>query len=216
MQELIAFNEQRAAIYWWMSTLFSRELTVENIRHYLDEDMQSFLLALTQTPSLEHPTTTFLEALHRLNNRPDAQLELAADFCDLFLTTPKTGALPYASLYLDENGLMNARPAVEMEKWLETYQIAQRKSFNEPADHLAVELDLMGNLIILTNQQASDTESEQAMQAQDTFLTTMLLSWLPEFVSQLNKRDTFGFYAAAASLLLAFCQLDAQFLKGDA
>ncbi len=34
MQEFIAFNEQRAEIYWWMSSLLSRELTEDDITEY--------------------------------------------------------------------------------------------------------------------------------------------------------------------------------------
>ncbi|NVP01939.1 molecular chaperone TorD, partial [Photobacterium damselae subsp. damselae] len=39
MQEFIAFNEQRAEIYWWMSSLFAHELTSENIQNYQGGEM---------------------------------------------------------------------------------------------------------------------------------------------------------------------------------
>ncbi|GAM58494.1 hypothetical protein JCM19231_124 [Vibrio ishigakensis] len=32
MQEIKKFNEQRAEIYWWFSSLFSKELTDEELK----------------------------------------------------------------------------------------------------------------------------------------------------------------------------------------
>jgi len=215
MQEFINFNEQRAEIYWWMSSLLSRELTEDDITEYLGGEMRTFLSGLGMTPELKQPVEAFLDALNRLENREDAQLELAADFCGLFLSTPKSGALPYASMYVGESGLLNDKPAQDMNKLMEEYSIAQRKEFNEPADHVAVELDFMGNLIILANNQENEEKAETVMQAQLDFINTMLLNWLPAFTKSCESRDNFGFYAAAANLLLAFCKLDTAFLVGE-
>ncbi|KLV08720.1 molecular chaperone TorD [Photobacterium ganghwense] len=215
MKELIAFNEQRAEFYWWMSSLFARELTAEDIAQYQDGEMLTYLSGLGMTEELKQPVDAFRDAIHRLGQRADAQLELAADFCGLFLSTPKSGALPYASMYVGESGLMNDKPAQDMNQLLDEYGIAQRKDFNEPADHLAIELDFLGNLIIMANQQKTEADAEPQMQAQLHFLENMLLNWLPAFTSAAKARDPFGFYAAAASLLLAFCRLDTNFLKGE-
>ena len=215
MQEFIAFNEQRAEIYWWMSSLLSRELTQEDITEYHGGEMYTFLSGLGMTPELKQPVEAFRDALKKLESREDAQLELAADFCGLFLSTPKNGALPYASMYVGESGLLNDKPAQDMNKLMADYNIAQRKEFNEPADHIAVELDFMGNLIILANQQEDEQKAEDVMQAQQKFLETMLLNWLPAFAQACSARDKFGFYAAAVNLLLAFCKLDTAFLAGE-
>ncbi|MGF1761484.1 molecular chaperone TorD [Photobacterium sagamiensis] len=215
MQEFIDFNEQRAEIYWWMSSLLSRELTEDDITEYHGGEMLTFLSGLGMTQELKQPVEAFRDALNRLEIREDTQLELAADFCGLFLSTPKSGALPYASMYVGESGLLNDKPAQDMNKLMEEYSIAQRKEFNEPADHVAVELDFMGNLIILANHQENEEKAETVMQAQLDFINTMLLNWLPAFAKSCDSRDKFGFYAAAVNLLLAFCKLDAAFLAGE-
>ncbi|MDX1301649.1 molecular chaperone TorD [Photobacterium sp.] len=215
MQEFIAFNEQRAEIYWWMSSLLARELTTEDLMEYHGDEMFTFLSGLGMTPELKQPVESFREATNRLKVREDAQLELAADFCGLFLSTPKSGALPYASIYVGESGLLNDKPAQDMNKLMEQYNIAQHKEFNEPADHIAVELDFMGNLIILANRQKDDEKREEVMQAQLSFVNSMLLNWLPIFAQACKTRDSFGFYTAAVDLLVAFCQLDSAFLAGE-
>ncbi|WP_299015401.1 molecular chaperone TorD [uncultured Photobacterium sp.] len=215
MQEFIAFNEQRAEIYWWMSSLLARELTAEDMEKYHGGEMYTFLSGLGMTAELKQPVEEFRDAINRLKTREDAQLELAADFCGLFLSTPKSGALPYASMYVGESGLLNDKPAQDMLEWMEKYDIAQRKEFNEPADHIAVELDFMGNLSILANQQEDQTKAEEVMQAQQQFIETMLMNWLPAFAKDCNERDKFGFYSAAVNLLAAFCKLDTAYLAGE-
>lgn len=215
MQEIIAFNEQRAEIYWWLSSLFAKELTSEDLEHYQSYEIRTFLDGLAQTPELSKPMENVKTSLNQLMDREEAQLELAADFCGLFLSTPKSGALPYASMYVGKTGLLNDKPAQDMNALMSEYGISQRKEFNEPADHLAIQLDFLGNLIIRTNEQEKPELAEELMQAQLAFLKQHLLNWLPAFAKDCQERDKFGFYAAVSHLLLAFCQLDETFLIGE-
>ncbi|MEZ8142732.1 molecular chaperone TorD [Enterovibrio sp. FF113] len=215
MQEFIAINEQRAEFYWWMSSLFASELTQDDLNNYHGSNMDNYFSALAMTEELKAPIVEFRNALAALKLREDAQLELAADFCGLFLSTPKTGALPYASIYIGETGLLNDKPAQEMGQWMEKYGIAQRKDFNEPFDHLAVVLDFIGNLVILANKETEEDQQESMMQEQQVFLETMVMPWLGSFQKSLNQFDQFGFYKAAGALLTAFITLDLLFLKGE-
>ncbi|CZF79172.1 Chaperone protein TorD [Grimontia celer] len=215
MQEFIAINEQRAEFYWWMSSLFATELTQQDLDNYHGGDMDNYYSVLAMTDELKTPIAELRDALAKLKVREDAQLELAADFCGLFLSTPKSGALPYASMYIGETGLLNDKPAVEMGQWMDKYGIAQRKDFNEPFDHLAVELDFMGNLVILANKETDEEKQEAMMQEQQRFLETMMLPWIEQFQQTVYQFDKFGFYKAAANLLVSFIKLDRAFLKGE-
>ncbi len=215
MNELITFNERRAEIYWWLSSLLTSELTAEQIEEYDSFEIRTFLANLAETPELSNAVNSLIEKLNQLKNREDAQLELAADFCGAFLGSNKTSALPYASIYLDKSGLLNAKPAQEMRDLLEKYDIAQKAEFNEPADHIAIELDFLGNLIVMTNQQQDEEKFEAYMQAQADFINDKLLSWVPKFSQNCKKCDSFGFYAAITHLLSTFLQLDSTYLAGE-
>ncbi|MDD9180329.1 MULTISPECIES: molecular chaperone TorD [Aliivibrio] len=215
MNELTAFNEQRAEIYWWLSSLLTSELTAEQLEEYNSFEVRTFLSNLAETAELSSSVSALIEKLNQLQKREDAQLELSADFCQAFLGSDKSSALPYASLYLDKSGLLNAKPAQEMRALLEKYNIAQKAEFNEPADHIAIELDFLGNLIVMTNQQASEEEFEAYMAAQLNFINEQLLSWTPRFSQICQERDEFGFYAAVTHFLVTFLQLDAAFLTGE-
>lgn len=215
MQELKAFNEQRAEIYWWLSSLFAKELTQQELDKYQSVEIRSFLSGLGENPSLEAPINTLIDGLNRLQTREDAQLELSADFCDLFLKSDKHGALPYASMYIGESGLLNDKPANDMAELLKKHNVAVSEDLNEPADHLAIELDFLGNLIIRSNELESEAHINNALLEQADYLNQHLMTWLPQFEKKCHEYDEFGFYAAVATLLIAFCHLDLSYLSAE-
>lgn len=215
MQEIKAFNEQRAEIYWWLSSLFAAELTDDELSKYHTPEIRSFLTGLGENPSLSEPIKAFVDTLNKLQVREDAQLELSADFCDLFLKTDKHGALPYASMYIGTSGLLNDQPAQDMADLLTRHGIAVNKDLNEPADHLAIELDFLGNLIIRSNELENEAHMNSALHEQAEFINRYLMSWLPKFAQKCQQFDEFGFYSAAANLLHAFCQLDLAYLTDE-
>jgi len=215
MQEIKAFNEKRAEIYWWLSSLLAKELTQENIDQYHSAEIRSFLTGLGENESLKPAVEKLTDALNRLMDREDAQLELAADFCDLFLKSDKDSALPYASMYIGKSGLLNDTPAKEMLELMTEHGFAIDENLNEPADHIAIELDFLGNLIIRSNELDQEAELESALEQQESIIRQYLLSWTPKFSAKCQSFDEFGFYAAVVMLMVAFLELDCSYLKGE-
>ncbi|WP_391089606.1 molecular chaperone TorD [Vibrio sp. NH-UV-68] len=215
MQETKAFNEKRAEIYWWLSSLFAKELTEENLQQYHSAQIRSFLSGLGENAELKPAVERVVDALNRLIDREDSQLELAADFCDLFLKSDRDSALPYASMYIGKNGLLNDTPAKELEALMNEHGVSVEHGLNEPVDHIAIVLDFLGHLIIRSNELEQQRHLEDALIQQAQFIQAHLLSWVPQFVAKCQKLDQFGFYAAIASLTEAFLKLDSHYLIGD-
>ncbi|AOW82357.1 molecular chaperone TorD [Vibrio mimicus] len=211
IQELKILNEKRAEIYWWLSSLFIKELSEQDITHYHSAEIRTFLSGLADEESLADDVRSLIDALNRLQDRQDAQLELAADFCDLFLKSDRDSALPYASVYTDK-GLLNGKPAQQMRELLAAHEVKVDQNLNEPADHLAIQLDFLAHLVISTNQLEQNSEVNAALQVQSDFISQHLLTWLPVFVERCTQFDTFGLYAAVARLALAFVKQDQGFL----
>ncbi|MEH0372671.1 molecular chaperone TorD [Vibrio mimicus] len=211
IQELKILNEKRAEIYWWLSSLFIKELSEQDITHYHSAEIRTFLSGLADEESLADDVRSLIDALNRLQDRQDAQLELAADFCDLFLKSDRDSALPYASVYTDK-GLLNGKPAQQMRELLAAHEVKVDQNLNEPADHLAIQLDFLAHLVISTNQLEQISEVNAALQVQSDFISQHLLTWLPVFVERCTQFDTFGLYAAVARLALAFVKQDQGFL----
>ncbi|RBW65397.1 molecular chaperone TorD [Vibrionales bacterium C3R12] len=215
MIETKAFNEKRAEIYWWLSSLFAKELTQQELDSYHSQEIRTFLTGLGENETLKPSINKLVDALNRLQNREDAQLELSADYCDLFLKSDKNAALPYASMYIGKQGLLNDVPAQEMAALMSKHGIAVSESLNEPADHIAIELDFLGNLIIRSNELEQEKHLDDALIEQESFIQTHILSWIPQFSAKCDQYDEFGFYASVAQVLIAFCQLDCQYLTGE-
>lgn len=194
--------EQIACIYAWLAQLFSRELDSSQLAQLQSTDMVGWFAILEQEPSLSATTHELKAKIDALAHRPDAQLELAADFCSLFLMSDKQSALPYASVY-PSNGQNNAQiTCLLFEAGMETSDV-----FNEPSDHLSIFLELLSHLHFSLNDPAVDHEKVRQLRQQTL---SMLLSWLPTFSHNCQRYDEFGFYGALSQLLLALVQLDEQ------
>ncbi len=215
MHEIKAFNEKRAEIYWWLSSVYARELTEKELDQYHSPAIRSFLSGLGENESLKPAIDALIDALNRLLDRDDAQLELAADFCDLFLKSDKESALPYASMYVGASSMLNDVPAKNMEKLMAQHGVAVDKQLNEPADHIAIQLDFLGNLIIRSNEFEQEKHLDDALIEQKQFIERHLLNWIPLFSKKCQVIDEFGFYAAIGQLTIAFLNLDCQYLAGN-
>lgn len=136
-------------------------------------------------------------------NKPE--LELAADFSELFLTDAKKGAPPYSSVYLSESGQLFEQPHHDMLDIFKKQGLAVDPNFNEPADHIAIQLDYLGNLIMQDGDDVSD--------AQSVFIEEFVLSWLDLFVTATGKVKNTGFYQGICQLLQAFIKQDLAAIK---
>ncbi len=194
--------EQIACAYAWLAQLFSRELDSSQLAQLQSTDMVGWFAILEQEPSLSAATYELKAKIDALVNRPDARLELAADFCSLFLMSDKQSALPYASVY-PSSGQDNTQIACLLfEAGMETSDV-----FNEPSDHLSIFLELLSHLHFSLNEPNIDHEKVRQLRQQTL---SILLSWLPKFSHNCLRYDEFGFYGALSQLLLVLVQLDEQ------
>ncbi|RJG50463.1 molecular chaperone TorD [Motilimonas pumila] len=200
MQQADNWHETRASLYWWLATLFTKELDKDEFKRYSSGEGRDFIQQLAADDELQTGALAMLSALSKLTVLQYPELELAADFSQIFLTDKKAGAPPYASVYRSESGLMMQQPHQDMVNLLQQQGLAVTKDFNEPADHIAIQLDYIGNVIM--------RDAEQVSPEQIDFIEQQLLSWVPEFATASHKVTNSGFYQGA-------CDLLAQFIKAD-
>ena len=192
----IELNEQRASLYWWFSTLLTKELSKDQLAEYFSGEGLNFLNQLEQEPLFHDMILEIKSSLLSIMVIKQPALELAADFSQLFLTDAKKGAPPYASVYLSSTGQLFEKPHHEMLALFTKEGLAIDPNFKEPADHIAIQLDYMGNLIV--------KEGGNATNAQKAFVNDHLINWLPQFVDATKKVNNSGFYQAICQLLLIF------------
>ncbi len=190
-------QEQYACVYAWLALLFFREVDDEGLIQLQSAEIADWLAQLKRQPALAASVALLEQKIAALSLRQDAQLELAADFCGLFLMTDKKSALPYASQYpQQEPGMIKH---LLLEAGMEV-----NDDFKEPTDHLAIYLELLSHLHFSLGESFQQRRMNKLRQK----TLSSLLEWLPEFTNNCLKHDPYGFYAALSQLLLAIIRFD--------
>ena len=190
-------SQLRAEIYRWFSGFFAQELTQQQLDLLQQAPTTQRLQSLKSIPALTLPVNRFQQHAQSALNRPDSQLELAADYATLFLMPPPQGVLLYAGYY-PPNTPQDSRLAM----WDHLRSTGYTCSQNEPPDHLSIQLDVLATLVLA-----------QHPTIQLRFIQQRLQNWLPFFEKRCHQQDKFGFYASLASLLLVFIQQDIGMLE---
>lgn len=190
-------QEQYACVYAWLALLFFREVDDEGLIQLQSAEIADWLALLKRQAALAASVALLEQKIAALSLRQDAQLELAADFCGLFLMTDKKSALLYASQYpQQEPGMIKH---LLLEAGMEV-----NDDFKEPTDHLAIYLELLSHLHFSLGESFQQRRMNKLRQK----TLSSLLEWLPEFTNNCLKHDPYGFYAALSQLLLAIVRFD--------
>ncbi len=206
--------EKRASIYWWFSTLLICELNDRQIAALTGESGDTIFKALTEE-SLDSEVDEVRSALDRLGSEGELRYELAADYAQTFLRDSRHSALPYASVYLSEDGLLYQQPQQEMQALLQQEGLAVDGNLGEPADHIAVQLDYLGNLVLRGINTADEQQYHDRVDLQLAFIKEQLLPWVPKLVEKCQSIDGAQFYPAICSLLLAYLKAEQSHMETD-
>ncbi|CAH0540544.1 molecular chaperone TorD [Vibrio marisflavi] len=212
MIDLKAFNDKRAEIYWWIASIFIKELSEAELEQYRSSEIKTFIESLGDVPVLTEPSDDLLKCINKICHMDDPQLQLSSDFSDLFLSSDKRSISACASSYQNMANPAHKVSAQEIINIMQSHNITLDQIHNEPADHISNILDFLGNLIIRSNELEQRPHLESALKEQETFIRSYLLSWMYDFKEQINAKDQFGFYAAFTRLLVSFLELDCEYL----
>ena len=202
MKDTSLTTEQMACVYAWLAQMFSRERNGEGLAQLQSSEMTEWFTVLKGEPSLEADVLLLEAKIAALKVREDATLELAADFCSLFLMSDKHAALPYASAHLEEGPNYGV-----IKQLLSDAGMQVSDTFSESADHLAIFIELLSHLHFSLGEPGVSRQRIDALRRETL---AGLLRWLPEFTAKCRRYDDFGFYGALSQLLLAFVRLDHQ------
>ncbi len=219
-QGLSEEREARAVVYNFLSSLFAKEVTSDLVAQLTSAQGESFLNSLALEPSLTVSINGIKAKLAKLNSE-ESLLELAADFCGLFLVDGRTSVSPYAGQYVNAKEM--AEPSVEtgskrkkdkiqifgelhqqMTEFLTDNKLQVHSDFPEPSDHIAVILAYIAHVCV-------SAEPEEQLD----FIKCYLMTWLSDFTQQVNEHDHGLFYCHVADLTLEWLVVDTEFLLND-
>ncbi|MEQ6890315.1 molecular chaperone TorD [Halomonas sp. CS7] len=201
-----AIWESESLLCRWLATLLSAELDEATLARYRRGEARPLLNLLRDEHGLADEVARVDRALSTLVMFTTPQLELAADFAELFLADARSGAPPYASLYAEETGRFHGAPAERMEARLAEAGYAIPREVGEPADHLAIMLDYLARRL-MTLAEAEGDKREALSTDTRTFLERELCPWLPRLVARSATPTTASdFYPAVLALTAAYLE----------
>lgn len=189
----------RSNIYNFLSLIYTKEPDSELINSIMTPDFLNILSEIGiefGDEVLNTPRETLME-------------DLRVEYTRLFLG-PGPHISPHESVYVGgyrdrdpKVGLLWGNATVEVKDMVEEFGFGYRYEYSGIPDHLAVELEIMGNLtaresdmLMIENVQ----ESYQCLLQEQKFLTEHLSRWIAEFSGQVIENADHVFYREMASL----------------
>ncbi|MGA2874699.1 MAG: molecular chaperone TorD family protein [Nitrososphaerales archaeon] len=221
-QEII-INTNRASIYSFLSGIYARELTSEQISE-LRSRRGNLLPSLSLGSGDGEEATQIMSGLDLIRkyfesvadgSENDVRLDLAEDYAGLFLGVRGKIPHPSESAYQGGRKIM-ARPYRQVLKIYEDAGLSADKSFTEPEDHVATELSFMAFLAKKTSESIKNRDYDSARRllgSQEVFLERHLTKWLPTMCNDVLEIGRTDFYKGVAKITMGFLGMDNSILK---
>jgi len=210
--------QQRQIIYAFLSSVYTKELTIEFLAA-MPEKIKPLLGIVDLVTGVEAKKAIkelieFADTIS-IQDLDDLKIRLAADYARLFLSINRVPPHPSESTYRDGTMMQNSRDEVVKTYW--SFGVDKKKEFTEPEDHIAIELNFMAYLCQKTIEalQSEDTrEARKYLQGQKDFLEKHLIKWLPKLVADILNTGRTPFYKAIAILTNVYLEMDTAITAG--
>jgi TorA maturation chaperone TorD len=128
----------------------------------------------------------FADGNHEKNLVKTRLVDLQNEYVRLFINSlPEVPCAPYGSFYLE--GVLMGSSAIGLKQLYQTYGFDS----DEPADHIAVELEFLAFLCHMMGQKL---DADEALHRDYGFVMEHLRAWTPVFFKRIQKHDETGFY----------------------
>ena len=193
----ITYKESRLLALRWISALFARELTPEDVESYRNGEGKRLIALLRKAL----PDAVELDSIHKFLNSgqtPEATaLDLAGAYSWLFhgVGGPKS-APPHQHDWSEQSDGTQMQCIAQCLELMSKCDLGPSKQTDEPVDHVSTQLEFLG---YLEEKSASHPDGPWS-EYRDSLIRAHLDEWLPLFLTACERNDRHGFYAAVANL----------------
>ncbi len=113
-----------------------------------------------------------------------------SDWLHLLMGIGKVLAPPWASVYLGEEQLLFSEDTLYVRRYYEHYGFRLTKKYQEPDDHIGLELEFIGRLLEQDKHEAACAFTQQ-----------FILPWLNQWADDVQKHAKTDYYRALAKLI---------------
>lgn len=132
--------------------------------------------------------------------------QLKVDYASLFVGPFALLAAPYGSVYLEAGGRVQGESTVAVQRCYDEAGLSL--DIQEPADHIAIELEYMSYLSLREGEAVSagrNADARKLWEMQARFLG-QFMSWVPYFCQRIEQGAMTDFYKKLAQCLASFFQ----------
>ena len=211
---LVGLNEQRENMYGLLSRLYK----VEMDKNFYKGLCEAAFPTATGNDDVDAGYRRI--ALYCASHRDDALLDLARDYAQrVFIghgNNAYAAAYPFESVYTSEKRLLMQEARDEIVEVYRESGFAVDAGWEDPEDHIALELEYMQMMARRARQALEAGEDETALELLDkqrAFLLRHLLSWTPFLVNDMERIAQTDLYQGLALLTRGLLAQDREFLN---
>jgi TorA maturation chaperone TorD len=130
--------------------------------------------------------------------------EVKVDYMRLLVGTEDFKTPPWESVYFNEERIIFHEKTLKVRAWYRRFGLASEKLYNEPDDHIALEISFIAHLASLSLEALNTNDKmafEKTLKAQHDFLEEHLLRWGPTWCTLVYENAQTDFYKGVALLL---------------
>lgn len=195
LQEILA---SRSASYTFLARVYRQEPTAELL--------QSLVTAANADPDPvsqgDHDLNAYLRGLQGQDLSALAD-ELATEYAGLFLNAGKHPVYPFESVYTSSERLLMQQAYTQVTHEYRQAGLERARDFNEPEDHIALELEFMAHLgrqSLAALQAGNPAACLDYLEKQNNFVHQHLLAWVPQFTQDVIHAAGSEFFKSVAQV----------------
>lgn len=130
--------------------------------------------------------------------------ESESDYLKLFIGLGRPLAPPWESVYTSEDGLLFQAETLDVRAWYEAYGVESKMKYNEPDDHIALELEFISFLTGQAIQSLEDGDEAKALEyikGLSEFLIKHPLQWVFSWCKLVEDNAKGQFYKGISLLV---------------
>jgi TorA maturation chaperone TorD len=130
-------------------------------------------------------------------------MQLQADYTRLFVGPGNIATPCWESVYFNEDRMVFQIQTLQVRQWYRRFGLEPEKLYNEPDDHIGLELSFLAYLAQLGLQALNENDEgrfKQILQAQRQFILEHPLKWVADWSALVNRHAKTDFYHGLALL----------------
>lgn len=207
--EVLEILQARGTTYTFLSQMYGQEVSSDVLGQLLNA-----LTSLEEQQAQDAGYELLGQFARNAQGRDLGEVgkELAAEYVRLFYAS-RQGVSPYESVYTSEDHLLMQEARDQVLQAYRAEGLEKPDEFQEPEDHIALELAFMAYLCEGTVDALQSGQREAALvclSKQKDFLKDHLMVWLPQFCQHLAQATRSDFYGGLAQITRVYLDQESE------